>query len=90
MAVKVLRRVDDQGRIIIPSNIREMLNLSSGCVVEVDVTDEGEVKLIPATERCDVCGKSVKDKHHAEIKAGKETKRICYDCSQKIMKHIMK
>lgn len=89
MAVKCIRRVDDQGRVIIPVNVRNMLNLEPGTDVEVDVID-GAIKLIPVLERCEICGESVEGKHHAKITVGDDAKRICYKCSQKIMKHIMR
>lgn len=90
MAVKSYRLVDDQGRVIIPSHIRKDLNLAPGVRVEFDADEDGTIRMRAVAARCEICGESVEDKHHAEIKAGAEKKRICYECSQKILRHIVK
>lgn len=88
MAVKSTRLVDDQGRIIIPKHIRKALNLAPGNVVEVDLNEDGSIKLRPTEERCSLCGTSVQGKHRATIKTNTENKYICFECSQKILKNI--
>lgn len=90
MKETTIRYVDDQSRVIIPAHIRKALNISPGTPLEIFMGEDGTIRIRPTYERCAICGASVKDKHHAEIKAGTEMKHICYDCSQKILKHIMK
>ena len=90
MANKSTRLVDPQGRVIIPGHIRKALNIAPGNTVEVELDDDNNIHVRLVQERCAVCGKSVEGKHRAEIKAGTTTKHICYECSQKILKSIMK
>ncbi len=90
MTTKATRLVDDQGRVLIPPHIRKSLNLAPGNTVEIDMDPGGTIKIRPVGERCCICGESVDGKHRAEIKAGPVKKHICYNCSQQILKNIVK
>lgn len=90
MKESTIRYVDNQIRIVIPAHIRKTLNIAPGTPIEISLEDDGTIRIRPTYERCSICGASVEGVHHAEIKAGSEKKHICYECSQKILKHIMK
>lgn len=92
MSTKSTRLVDNQGRVIIPNHIRKALNLTPGNLVEVELDDDNNIRIRATQERCAVCGKSVEGKHRAEITASKKSdkKFICYECSQKILKNVLK
>lgn len=47
------RRIDDKGRLTIPSEIRERLGLDPGATVSVEL-DDGEVVIRPDVDRGDV------------------------------------
>ena len=90
MTTKSTRLVDNQGRVIIPNHIRKALNVAPGNTVEVELDDDNNIRIRVIEERCCICGESVEGKHRAEIKVGPSAKFICYNCSQQIIKNIMK
>lgn len=90
MAVKSIRRVDDQGRIIMPSHIRKALNLNQGAVVEVELDDDGTIRMKASAERCAICGESVEGKRFTPLTNGQDRKLICYDCAQAVARAMMK
>ena len=47
IATKIIRRIDDLGRIVIPREIRKQLKVSEGDPFEIFMTKEGEVILKP-------------------------------------------
>jgi AbrB family looped-hinge helix DNA binding protein len=51
----IARKIDSLGRIVIPSEIRQLLGLNEGDIVEIDVED-GSIVLHPMIEQCPVCG----------------------------------
>lgn len=79
---KTTRYLDAQGRIILPAHIRKALNLTAGKVVEVDLEDDGTIRLTPTDERCAICGAPVNE--HIEIGG----KKICKRCARKISRSI--
>lgn len=44
MEIKIIRKIDDMGRIVIPKDVRCTLGISAGDEIEISVTD-GEVIL---------------------------------------------
>lgn len=83
--MKEKRRLDDQGRIIIPNHMRKGLNLGPGSLVEVTMDDDNNIVIKPAAENCCICGKSLEGKD--TIKVTKE-KSMCFECAETIAKVI--
>lgn len=81
----VKRRIDDQGRIIIPNHIRKELNLASGSLVEVSMDDDKTITVRPTADNCCICGKSLEGKD--TIKVTKD-KTMCLDCAKAVAKVI--
>ena len=50
MEIKIIRKIDDLGRIVIPKDVRLTLGISAGDEIEISVTD-GEVVLKKAEAR---------------------------------------
>lgn len=90
MAKDSLRYVDHQGRIVLPSHIRNTLTLAPGSLVEVTLDDDGTIRIRPTKERCCICGEPVDGKNRAEINAGLEKKLVCFKCSQAIVDYVEK
>lgn len=93
MSVKAepqIRRVDNQGRVVIPSYIRKRLNMVVGSPVSVEMDDSGEVVVKPQGERCAVCGSSVEGTHHTDVNINNKKKKICFGCAQSIARAMMK
>lgn len=79
------KRVDAQGRVLIPASIRETLNIQPDSAVSVKL--EGDtIKINVAEEQCCICEKSVKGKAFYELFGGcnKSKKIICNSCMKKI------
>lgn len=76
MTNKTTRYVDAQGRVILPAHIRKALNLSEGHCLEIELDQDGCIRLRPTEERCCVCGKPVTDQPH--ISRG--DRHICREC----------
>lgn len=81
MRTKSIRRLDGQGRVILPSHIRKALGLAQNSAVTIDLTDRGEVLIKPTTERCCICGSDVHDKPFTQtLMVGSERKYVCGYC----------
>ena len=74
--MKTIRYLDPQGRVILPSHIRKSLNLTTGSVLEVNLEDDGTIRITPTEERCVVCGSAVKEKYIRP-----HDRLICEDCA---------
>lgn len=62
----MIRRIDELGRIVIPKEYREILNMQSGSCLAMTVQDNKIViKLAEDTSKCDACGHlcSITDKY---------------------------
>lgn len=90
MSVNSTCRLDQQGRIVLPSHFRKALNIGPGNVVSVDMDDDGAIRVRATHERCSVCGASVEDKHHTDVNINKSQKHICFDCAQAIARAMMR
>lgn len=86
MATKSTRILDPQGRINLPSHIREALNLAPGNRVEMRLEDDGTIRLSVKKDRCALCGESVEGKHHTKL----GSKFVCYKCAQNLAREMMK
>ena len=77
----IIRNVDQLGRIVLPSRLREKLNLREGTPLEVWEGD-GEIILKIYKPTCRECGKIAnEDQLHGEA-------RICGDCVTKLYSMI--
>lgn len=80
--IKSTSRVDGQGRIVVPANIRKEMCLDTGSVVTLTLDDEGTCRVEAMTERrCSVCGKSVEAASRFQLKG----KYICNRCVKAIV-----
>jgi len=61
MKANSIRRLDGQGRVILPSHIRKRLNLAKNSAVTIDMTEDGVILIKPAEKRCAICGEIIKD-----------------------------
>lgn len=77
-----IRKLDAQGRVILPTYIREKLKLTPGVPVEVELKEDGTIVLRPTAERCAICGNPLEDS--VKIKAGSEEYHICIDCAAQV------
>lgn len=68
----VRRKLDDLGRVVIPSSMRRLLGLRDGDELEVEVAD-GAVVLRKPTAVCTFCGSGT----HLEQLHGKP---VCWSC----------
>jgi transcriptional pleiotropic regulator of transition state genes len=69
----IRRKVDDLGRVVIPSSIRKMLGIAEGDLVEIHVDGDRVVFSLPR-EQCTFCGSYL----HLETFRGKV---ICWSCT---------
>lgn len=78
--LSIIRRVDALGRIVIPANLRRMMQLEGGQDVELIVRN-GELVLRRFEPGCIFCG-------GFEQLSCLDGKVICGDCRRKLLKHI--
>ena len=79
-SVKITRKVDELGRIVIPSEIRKHLDIEQDTVLEVELCNN-EIIIRKAEDTCRLCG-SVKDLH----KIGDVF--VCKECANEIKKIV--
>lgn len=84
MKTKSTRKLDGQGRVILPSYIRKALNLTQDSAVTIEMTDMGGILITPEQKRCCICGERLADKEHTTIKSWNGDKYICKSCATKI------
>lgn len=84
--MKATYRVDKQGRVLIPSNIRNRLNIHPDSLVTVEA-EKGCICIRPTQNSCALCGKSVEGKHHTKLT---DEKLICFVCAQSVARAMMK
>lgn len=46
----IIRRMDDLGHIVLPMEVRNYLNIETGDALEISLTDEGGILLMPYAE----------------------------------------
>lgn len=81
MRANSIRRLDGQGRVILPAHIRKALNLTTDSEVTIELTDDGRIVILPAEEHCCICGENVVGVSNTQkIKVGNETKYVCPAC----------
>ena len=86
MATTKTTRMDAQGRVILPPHIRKAMNLKPRSYVDVDLAEDGTIRIRPAEERCVICGENPGDL--IEITVGTNTKHVCPNCSGLIVSAI--
>jgi transcriptional pleiotropic regulator of transition state genes len=69
----IRRKVDDLGRVVIPSSIRKMLGITEGDLVEIYMDGHRVVLTLPE-EQCTFCGSSI----NLETFRGKV---VCWSCT---------
>ena len=77
----IVRKVDELGRVVIPKEMRTMLNISNGDPVEINV-EGGKVFLTKYQPTCIFCGA-------AERVVVFRDKKICLDCLEEIRKETI-
>ena len=80
MNVKSTRRMDGQGRVVLPAHIRNALNLTEESTVTVDLTTDGSILIKPTERRCCVCEETITGQPHVTIATRKGEKFICTRC----------
>lgn len=81
MRTKSTRRLDGQGRVILPAHIRKALNLSPESTVTIEMEDDGSIRIRPTEERCCICGEGVAGAPFVqEITVRNETRYVCGYC----------
>ena len=79
--MKSIRRLDGQGRVILPAHIRNALNLTADSSVSIEMEDDGSIRIRPSEERCCVCGQGIIGiPHNQKITVRGEVKYVCRDC----------
>ncbi|MBR3133361.1 MAG: AbrB/MazE/SpoVT family DNA-binding domain-containing protein [Clostridia bacterium] len=68
----IIRKIDSEGRIVLPSEIRNELDLKEKDKVEIHFDGE-KIKIVKYKKECIFCGKN---KNLKEYKG----KNICHDC----------
>jgi len=81
MKTKSTRRLDAQGRVILPSHIRKALSLTQNSAVTIDMREDGTILITPAEDRCCICGEGIAGAPHTKtITVRNETKYVCAAC----------
>lgn len=80
MNTKSVRRLDGQGRVILPAHIRKALDLSPESTVTIEIEDDGSIRIRPAEERCCICGENVAGHQRIHIQNKTGDKYICAVC----------
>lgn len=86
MKTKSIRRLDGQGRVILPAHIRKALNLAQDSAVTIDMTEGGEIRIKPAKERCCLCGRETGE-DALTLDSGK---LVCHRCVEIIKEETKK
>lgn len=79
------KRVDAQGRVLIPASIRETLDLQENTAVSVKL-DGDTIKINVAEMRCCICSEPVEGKKYQtfrDLNSGTE-KAICKNCLKRV------
>lgn len=77
------RKIDELGRIVIPKEVRDLLGFDSRTLVEIYLTDDGNIGMRKYAFSCFLCGaQTVQLKVH---RSGKSVCRNCYDHFNKEM-----
>lgn len=87
MRTKAIRRMDGQGRVILPSHIRKAMRLRENSRVTIDMTDDGKIIITPTQDVCCICGEGVTGQPHLTIQTWTGERFICESCDEQIRKH---
>jgi transcriptional pleiotropic regulator of transition state genes len=69
----IRRKVDDLGRVVIPSSIRKILGIAEGDLLEITLEGDRVVLTLP-NDSCTFCGSSL----HLDVFRGKV---VCWSCT---------
>ena len=72
----VVRKVDELGRIVLPIEIRKVLDIKQGDAIEI-FTDNDKIVLQKYQPSCIFC-------NNAENIVYFQNKRVCFDCLEKL------
>lgn len=79
MQVISTRKIDELGRLILPTEIRGKLNISAGTPLDICLDSNGQLVLKKSSSRCKICGgKDDLIKYHE-----KDT-FICSNCQKEL------
>ena len=76
----IIRKIDELGRIVIPKEMRRVLDIQNGDPVEIELAGDNII-LSKHAPSCIWCGK---DSGVTEFKG----KKICYDCLEEIKREL--
>ena len=54
----ITRRIDELGRIVLPKDYRNALNVGTNCEMNLELKN-GTIIITPATNHCCMCGKKI-------------------------------
>lgn len=74
----VVRAMDDLGRIVVPKEIRRLLNVKEGDLFEIIIDEQHRIVLIPCKLQCVACG----DTHEEELRQVNGV-HLCPECIKK-------
>ncbi len=72
-----MRAIDDLGRVVIPMTFRKLLDIKAGDVLEMNMTDNGEIVIVKSKPSCVFC--SSEDNLTTYL-----NKSVCDSCKKKI------
>ena len=81
MNTKSIRRLDGQGRVILPAHIRKALNLTADSAVTIEMDADGSIRIRPAGRRCLFCGEDLIGHSHVTMTSDKY---VCKRCADRI------
>ena len=76
--MRIVKKIDEMGRLVIPSSIRETLGLQPNTEVVIEL-EENRVILYSGTKRCRLCGSY-------EGLVGFDSGCLCFSCIRKIQR----
>lgn len=75
----IVRKIDELGRIVLPKELRDTMNLPSGTPMEIFVNDRGEIMLKKYVSGCRFCGSMENLVHYAG-------EYVCHTCIDNLAK----
>lgn len=76
--IGITRRVDDLGRVVIPSDYRRPANIGPGTQVEVFLTEDNEILIRVHSSSCAICNEPVSPGNLGKVST--QDKKICKTC----------
>ena len=82
-----IKNVDEQGRVLIPSQIRERIDLRPGDPVEISDIGDDTILVRRAIERCITCDKPLEGDNYVKIDTAN---KLCPTCSRAALQILEK